>query len=241
MSAPRGDEYAGQTVLITGASKGIGAHLVEHYRARGAWVAGCARSIEPGEDAGGWSAQVDVTDDSAVSGWIRGAYKRRGQIDVLINNAGAASMNHCLLTPTQAIADAVALNCTAAFVAARQATKLMKRRSYGRIVNLTTIAVPMLLEGELSYAASKAALETMTRIMAAEIAPLGITLNLVGPCPVATDLIRGVPRDKMDALIARLPLGKMATVEDVAYAVEVFTRPDAGHLTGQVLYLGGVS
>ncbi len=237
MSGP----YAGQTVLVTGASKGIGAHLVRYFRERGAWVAGCARSIEPAEDEGGWSARVDVTDEAAVGQWIRGAQQRRGQIDVLVNNAGAASMNHSLLTPGSAIRDAVELNCIAGFVASRQAIKVMRRRRYGRIVNLTTIAVPMLLEGELSYAASKAALETMTRIMAAENASLGVTINLVGPCPVETDLIRGVPAEKMDALVARLPLGRMASVDDVAYAVDVFCRPEAGHLTGQVLYLGGVT
>jgi 3-oxoacyl-[acyl-carrier protein] reductase len=117
----------------------------------------------------------------------------------------------------------------------------MRKRGYGRIVNLTTVATPMLLEGELAYAASKAALETATRIMAAELAPFGITCNLVGPCPVDTDLIRGVPKAKMDALLARLPLRTMAEMEDVAYAVEVFARPAAKHLSGQVLYLGGVS
>lgn len=233
--------FAGQTVLITGASKGIGAYLVEYFTARGAWVAGCARSIEPGERDNGLSTRVDVTDEKAVHRWIRDVHRRRGQIDVLINNAGAASMNHSLLTPASAIRDAVELNCIAGFVAARQAVKLMKRRGYGRIVNLTTIAVPMLLEGELSYAASKAALETMTRIMAAEIASTGVTINLVGPCPVPTDLIGGVPQDKMDALVERLPLGRMATVDDVAYAVDIFCRPEAGHLTGQTLYLGGVT
>lgn len=238
MTAPA---YAGQTVLITGASRGIGAHLVEHFAAQGAWVAGCARSMTPAERATGRDSRVDVTDEKAVNAWIRGIHRERGQIDVLVNNAGAASMNHSLLTPSSAIRDAVELNCIAGFTASRQAVKLMKRRSYGRIVNLTTIAVPMLLEGELSYAASKAALETMTRIMAAEVAPFGITINLVGPCPVATDLIAGVPRAKMDALIARLPLGRMASLEDVAYAVDLFCRPQAGHLTGQTLYLGGVT
>ncbi len=233
--------YVDQTVLITGASRGIGAHLVDYFQDRGAWVAGCSRSIDPSESDLGWNTQVDVTDESAVNKWVREVHKRRGQLDVLINNAGAASMNHSLLTPASAIRDAVELNCVAGFTASRQAVKLMRRQKYGRIVNLTTIAVPMLLEGEVAYAASKAALETMTRVMAAEVASMGITMNLVGPCPVDTDLIRGVPKDKMQALIARLPLGRMATLADVAYAVDVFCRPESAHLTGQVLYLGGVS
>lgn len=233
--------FAGQTVLVTGASRGIGAALVEHFRARGAWVAGCARSLVPAEDEQGWSCPVDVTDEAALHAWVGQVWHRRGRIDVLVNNAGAASMNHSLLTPLSALRGSLELNCLAAFCASREVAKRMRRAGYGRIVNLTSVAVPMLLEGELSYAAAKAALETTTRILARELAPFGITCNLVGPCPVDTDLIRGVPRDKMQALLERLPLKRMADVADVAYAVEVFARREAGHLTGQVLYLGGVS
>lgn len=232
--------FAGQVVLITGASRGIGAHLTAHLRGLGAWVAACARSLEE-RDHGeqGWDTPVDVTDEARVVAWIRAVRRRQGRIDVLVNNAGAARMNHSLLTPTSTLRAALELNYLAAFVASREAVKVMKRRSYGRIVNLTTVAVPMLIEGELAYAASKAALETATRVMAREVAGFGVTCNLVGPCPVDTDLIRGVPADKMDALLARLPLRSKASLEDVAYAVEVFARPAARHLTGQVLYLGG--
>jgi len=173
VSAPRDSgagvpqTFAGQSVLITGASRGIGAHLVEHFRARGAWVAACARSSEAFEAETLWSSPVDVTHEPALRDWIRAAHARRGRIDVLINNAGAASMNHSLLTPAQALRDAVELNCIAAFVGTREAAKLMRRAKYGRVVNLTTIAAPMLIEGGLSYAASKAALEKATQILAA--------------------------------------------------------------------------
>lgn len=234
-------DFEGQTVLITGASRGIGAHLVEHFLQRGAYVAGCARSMADVDGDGFESRTVDVTDEAQLCKWVRGVYRRRGRIDVLVNNAGAATMNHSLITPLSAMTRIMDLNCMAAFVASREAATLMRKRKYGRIVNLTTVAAPMLLEGELAYAASKSALETATKIMAAEVASLGITCNLVGPCPVDTDLIRGVPKAKMDALVAKLPLGRMAELEDVAYAVEVFASPRAGHLTAQTLYLGGVS
>jgi 3-oxoacyl-[acyl-carrier protein] reductase len=234
-------EFEGQTVLITGASRGIGAYLVKSFREAGAWVGACARSLEPAEDAQGWHSKVDVTVEAEVREWIRRVHKHRGSIQVLINNAGAASMNAALLTPTSSLRSAVELNYLAAFTASREAAKLMRKERYGRIINLTTIAVPMLLEGELSYAASKAALEAATRIMAAELAPLGITCNLVGPSPVDTDLIRSVPKEKLNALLARLPMKSMAGLEDVAYAVKVFASRQAGQLTAQTLYLGGVS
>jgi len=234
-------EFEGQTVLITGASRGIGAHLAADFRAEGAWVAACARSLEESEDESGWSTPVDVTDEQQVHAWIRQVYKRRGGIEVLINNAGAASMNMALLTPTASARKALELNYLAAFTASREAAKVMRRKKYGRIINLTTIAVPMRIEGEMSYAASKAALEMSTRFMAAEFVPWGITCNLVGPSPVNTDLIRGVPKDKLAALLQRIPKKSMAEMEDVSYAVKVFARRESGQLTGQVLYLGGVS
>ena len=228
-------------MLITGASRGIGAHLRQRFRDQGAWVAACARSMTPAEDEGGWDQPVDVTDEGAVRGWVRGAYRRSGRLDVLINNAGAAQMNHALLTPLSALRGVLELNYLAAFSASREAAKLMRRARYGRIINLSTIAVPLLIEGEMAYAASKAALETATRVLAHELAPMGITCNLVGPSPVDTDLIRGVPAPKLEALLRRFPLGEMASVEDVAYAIEVFARREAGQLTAQILYLGGAS
>ena len=234
-------EFEGQTVLVTGASRGIGAHLAADFRQEGAWVAACSRSMQESEDDQGWSAAVDVTDEKQVHAWIREAYKRRGSIEVLINNAGAASMNMTLLTPTATARKALELNYLAAFSASREAAKVMRKKKYGRIINLTTIAVPMRIEGEMSYAASKAALEMSTRFMAAEFVPWGITCNLVGPSPVDTDLIRGVSKDRLEALLQRIPMKAMAEMEDVSYAVKVFARRDAGQLTGQVLYLGGVS
>jgi 3-oxoacyl-[acyl-carrier protein] reductase len=234
-------DFTGQTVLITGASRGIGAHLVTYFRARGAWVAACARSMEDQSDEGGWNTAVDVTNEKAVYGWIREAYKRRGSIEVLINNAGAAAMNLAVLTPTAAARAALELNYLATFTASREAVKIMRKKKYGRIVNLTTVAVPLLIEGELAYAASKSALDTATRIMASEFAPFGVTCNLVGPSPVDTDLIRGVPKDTLNHLLSRLPLRTMATVDDVAYAVETFAAREASQLTGQILYLGGVT
>ena len=234
-------EFEGQTVLVTGASRGIGAHLVKDFRQRGAWVAACARSMEDTEDEQGWYYPVDVTDEKQLYAWIRAVYKRRGSIQVLVNNAGSASMNIALLTPTKAARAALELNYLASFVASRETAKIMRKERYGRIVNLTTVAVPMLLEGEMAYAASKSALDTATRLMAIEFAGWGITCNLVGPSPVYTDLIAGVPKDKLQDLINQIPLKSMAEMEDVAYAVRTFARRDAGQLSGQVLYLGGVT
>ena len=123
----------------------------------------------------------------------------------------------------------------------REVAKVMSRARTGRIVNFATVATPLNLEGEAGYAASKAAVESLTRVAARELAPLGITVNAVGPTPVMTDLIRSVPREKMDALIATQAIRRMGEPRDVANVIDFFLSPASDFVTGQVVYLGGIS
>jgi 3-oxoacyl-[acyl-carrier protein] reductase len=228
-----------EVVLVTGARKGIGRMLAEHFLARGALVEGCSR------EAAGWEAEgyahhrADVADEAQVKAMVSSIQKRHGRLDVLVNNAGIASMNHAILTPMEMVERIVRTNFTGAFLVCREAAKLMMRRRYGRIVNLTTVAVPMRLAGEAAYAASKAAVETLTKVLARELGELGITCNAVGPTPIDTDLIRGVPRKKIDEIVAALAVKRLGTFEDVANVVDFFVRPESGYVTGQVVYLGG--
>ncbi len=165
--------------------------------------------------------------------------KNFGRLDVLINNAGIASMNHVLLTPLETARRILETNVLGSFLFAREAAKLMKKRSCGRIVNFSSLAVPFKLEGECLYAASKAAVVTMTEVMARELAEYGITVNTVGPPPLKTDLIKNVPEEMMNKLIARQAISRFAEYEDIANAVDFFISPSSGMVTGQVMYLGG--
>jgi 3-oxoacyl-[acyl-carrier protein] reductase len=131
-------------------------------------------------------------------------------------------------------------NVTGTFLLSREAARLMKRHSFGRIVNFSTVAVPLKLEGEAAYVASKAAVERLTAVMARELASFGITVNAIGPGPVDTDLISGVPKGKIAALVARQAIRRMGTVRDIANVLDFFLRPESEFVTGQVLYLGGI-
>lgn len=227
-------------MLITGSRKGIGRALAERYVERGYLVEGCSRDQPDWELDGYRHHRADVTQETEVRTMFSSIRKTHGRLDVLINNAGVASMNHTLLTPMDSARRIMEINFLGSFVVARDAAKLMQRRRYGRIVNMVTIAAPLNLEGEAIYAASKSAVESLTRIMARELGESGITVNAIGPTPIDTDLIRGVPQAKMDALIARLAIKRFGTFDDVANVVDFFIRPESDFITGQIIYLGGV-
>lgn len=230
-----------RVTLITGTRKGIGRHLAEHYLAQGHRVIGCSRQGAADllhERYRHFS--LDVVDERAVLELFASVRKDHGRLDHLINNAGIASMNHSLLTPVETVRRVMDTNLTGAFLFAREAAKIMQKGRYGRIVNFSTVAVALNLEGEAAYVASKAAVEALSRVMARELAAYGITVNAVAPVPIATDLIRAVPKDKIDNLVARQAIRRLGTFEDVTNVVDFFLRPESEFVTGQVLYLGGV-
>lgn len=230
-----------KVMIITGTRKGIGRFLVDHYLQQGYRVAGCSRGAF-GEELDNYRHfELDVADEEAVIKMIGDVAAEWGRIDVLLNNAGIASMNHALLTPLSTVKNIFSTNVFGTFLFAREAAKVMVRRKYGRIVNFATIATPLKLEGEAAYAASKAAVKTYTEIMAKELAPFSITVNAVGPTPVDTDLIRGVPKDKMDALLASQAFDRLGTYEDIANVTDFLTSDKSDFVSAQTIYLGGVS
>ena len=230
-----------KTIVITGTRKGIGKSLAEHYLAEGWQVAGCSRGESSITHANYRHFALDVSDEAAVVKMARALKKEFGGVDALLNNAGIASMNHALLTPVETVNRILSTNVVGTFLFCREMAKLMRGCKAGRIVNFTTVAHPLNLEGEAIYAASKAAVESLTRILAREFAELGITINAVGPTPIKTDLIRGVPEEKMNALIQRQAIRRLGEVRDVINAIDFYLRPESDFITGQVLYLGGVT
>jgi 3-oxoacyl-[acyl-carrier protein] reductase len=227
-------------MLITGTRKGIGRFLAEYYVERGYRVAGCSRTASDFSHPNYRHYEVDVCDEKAVVGMFADVRKAFGGLDVLVNNAGIASMNHFVLTPTSTARRILETNVLGTFSCCREAVKLMIPRGAGRVVNMATVATPLDLEGEAAYAASKAAVVSLTRILAREVGEFGITVNAVGPTPVETDLIRSVAQEKMDALLERQALNRYGTFEDVANVIDFFIKPESGFVTSQVLYLGGV-
>ncbi len=229
----------GDVMLITGARKGIGRFLAEHYAGRGYRVVGCSRQAPDWSCPNCEHVAADVSREEDVKGLLSHIAGRYGRLDVILNNAGIASMNHFLLTPGSTAQKIMETNFTGTFFVCREGARLMMKHRRGRIVNFSTVAVPMTLEGEAVYAASKSAVETFTKVIARELAPCGITCNAVGPAPVETDLIRSVPPEKIRQLVDRLAIKRLGTFQDVANVIDFFIREESAYVTGQILYLGG--
>jgi 3-oxoacyl-[acyl-carrier protein] reductase len=229
-----------KVMLITGTRKGIGRFLAEHFANKGAYVEGCSRSPVDWTLPNYTHHIADVTNERQIKAMFSSIKKRHGRLDIVINNAGIASMNHVLLMPEVTATNIFQTNLIGTFLVCRESAKLMIKQKYGRIINFSTVAVPLQLEGEALYAASKSAVVTFTKILARELAGYGITCNTVGPTPIDTDLIRGVSAEKIGQLVDRLAIKRLGSFEDVANVIEFFIQPESSAVTGQVIYLGGV-
>src|SRR5439155_2642134 len=213
---PLGRRMDAPVTLITGTRIGIGRHLAEHYLRLGHRVVGCSRSPVDWTREGYKHCGTDVADEEGVKAMFSEIRRSYGRLDHLINNAGIASMNHSLLTPTSTVSAILATNVVGTFLLSREAAKLMKRKGYGRIVNFSSVAVPLKLAGEAADVASKSAVVALTHVLARELAEFGITVNCVGPGPLATILIRSVPKQTIDRLLAQQAIPRMGTFDDVA-------------------------
>jgi 3-oxoacyl-[acyl-carrier protein] reductase len=228
-------------VVITGATRGLGLVLAQHYLAGGSEVIGCGRTPSTIEHPRYTHRLVDVTDADEIDDFFDELARRPGKVNALINNAGIASMNALALTPLETARRVMDTNLLGAFSFTRSAIRILRGAESARIVNFTSVAVPLRLEGEAIYAASKAAVETLTKISARELAPFGITCNAIGPSPIKTGLLSGVSDKKLARLIEAQAIRRWAVPEDVVNVVDFFLRPESSMITGQVIYLGGVS
>ncbi len=207
--------------LVTGTSRGLGRALAESLLADGWTVHGFARGAQTLAHPAFRAHAVDVGDEAAVQAAVAAVLAASGRIDLLVNNAGAASMNSLLLTPAKTAETLMRVNYLGAFHCLQAVGKAMVRQRSGLVVNLTSVAVPLALSGEAAYVASKAAVEALTKVAAAELQAHGVRVVAVGLGPVDTDLTRAVGRAQLAALNARIgrPAGTMLA-EAVGFVAE---------------------
>jgi len=224
------------TALITGTSQGLGRALAEKLLADGWNVHGFARGAQTLAHERFTAHAVDVTDEAAVRAAVA-TIAESGRIDLLVNNAGAASMNALLLTPGEVAERLMRVNYLGAFHCLQAVGKVMVRQRAGRIVNVTTVAVPLSLEGEAAYVASKAAVEALTKVAAKELAHSGVIVSAVGFGPIDTALTRAVPKAALAIINDAIGRPQGTTMDQaVDFFMSRLSAPDLK--SGSVEYFG---
>lgn len=240
-------DLAGRVALVTGASRGIGRAIASRLSAQGAVILAAAReqnarAVVDEIRAGGGNAEalaLDVTDAVSADEVVRGALERHGRIDILVNNAGI-TRDQLMLRLKREDWDAVlATNLTSAFTLTQAALKPMIRQRSGRIICISSVVGQSGNPGQANYAASKAGLIGFAKSVALEVASRNITVNVVAPGMIATDMTNALPEKTRDGLIARIPLGRLGAPDDVAAAVCFLASDEAAYITGQVLAVNG--
>ena len=226
------------TALITGTSQGLGLALAERLLADSWTVHGFARGAQTLTHPSFTAYTVDITDELSVRAAVA-TIAESGRIDLLINNAGAAALNAFLLTPGSVAENLMRVNYLGSFHCLQAVGKVMVRQRGGLVVNLTTVAVPLSLEGEAAYVASKAAVEALTKVTAKEFATQGVRVVALGFGPVDTRLTRAVPKAmlaKINDAIGRPEGTTMAQAVD--FILGRISAPDLK--SGSVEYFGTV-
>jgi 3-oxoacyl-[acyl-carrier protein] reductase len=240
-------DLSGRIAIVTGASRGIGRGIAAMLSARGAHVVAAARgdnarAVAEGIVAGGGRAEaaaLDVTEAGAAEALVAATLERHGRIDILVNNAGIAR-DQLMLRMKRDDWDAVlATNLTAAFVLTQAVLKPMIRQRGGRVICISSVVGQSGNAGQANYAASKAGLIGFAKAVALEVASRGITVNVVTPGLIATDMTRAMTESARDEWASKIPLRRLGTPDDIAAAVCFLASDEAAYITGHVLAVNG--
>jgi 3-oxoacyl-[acyl-carrier protein] reductase len=236
----------GEIALVTGASRGIGAAIADELAAQGATVFGTATS-ESGAKAiserlaanGGRGRVLDVNAPGAIEGLVDAIAKESGGLSILVNNAGITRDNLLLRMKEedwQAILDT---NLTSVFRSCKAAMRGMMKARKGRIVNIASVIGVTGNAGQANYAAAKAGIIAFSKSLAKEIGSRGVTVNVVAPGFIDTDMTRELPEDAKNAMLGQIALGRFGAPADIARAVAFLAGPNAAYITGETLHVNG--
>ncbi|MCA1749621.1 MAG: 3-oxoacyl-ACP reductase FabG [Parasphingopyxis sp.] len=238
-------DLSGKTALVTGASGGIGSAIARALAAQGAKVglsgtredALKSVAVEIGGDAA--ILPCDLSDAEAVDGLVPAALEALGQLDILVNNAGITRDNLAMRMKDEEWSDVIRINLEASFRLARACLRPMMKARSGRIISISSVVGATGNPGQANYAASKAGLVGMSKALAQEVASRAITVNCIAPGFIASAMTDELPDAQKEALLGRIPAGKLGEGNDVAAAVVYLASDEAGYVTGQTLHVNG--
>ncbi len=238
----------GQIALVTGASRGLGRAIALELGAQGATVIGTATSaagvakIQKALDAAsiaGLGVALDVTDAAACEALLGEVESKFGGISVLVNNAGITRDNLALRMKDNEWDAVIETNLKAVFRLSKLVMRSMMKARFGRIINITSVVGEAGNPGQANYAAAKAGVAGMSRALAHELGSRNITVNCVAPGFIDTDMTRALPEAQREALLDKIPLGRLGQPEEIAATVAFLASPRAGYITGSTLNVNG--
>jgi len=240
-------DLSGKVAIVTGASRGIGRTVATMLASRGARVVAAARGDNAAStvaeiQAAGKQAELaslEVTDAGSIDAMIAAVLERHSRIDILVNNAGITRDQLMLRMKRDDWDQVIATNLTAAFVCSQAVLKPMLKQRSGRIVNISSVVGQTGNAGQANYAASKAGLIGFSKALARELASRNITVNVVTPGLIDTDMTKAITGKAQVDWASQIPLGRLGTTADVAAAVCFLASDEASYITGQVLAVNG--
>ena len=236
----------GDIALVTGASRGIGAAIADRLASQGATVIGTATS-DSGAQAigdrlaplGGHGRKLDVVDGAEVEALIDAITRQFGPVSILVNNAGITRDNLLMRMKDEEWQSILDTNLTSVYRTSKAVMRGMMRARKGRIINIASVIGVTGNAGQTNYAAAKAGIIAFSKSLAKEIGSRGITVNVVAPGFIDTDMTRALPDAAKESLLGQIALGRLGEAEDIAHAVAFLAGPAAGYITGETLHVNG--
>ena len=240
------DLLKGEIALVTGASRGIGAAIADELAAQGATVIGTATSDSGaaaiGERlaaAGGHGRMLNVTDGASIEALVEAIAKEFGPVSILVNNAGITRDNLLMRMKDEDWNAILDTNLTSVYRTSKAVMRAMMKARRGRIINIASVVGVTGNAGQANYAAAKAGIIAFSKSLAKEIGSRGITVNVVAPGFIDTDMTKALPDAAREGLIGQIALGRLGEPADIARAVAFLAGPSAAYITGETLHVNG--
>lgn len=237
--------YENKTVIVTGANRGVGLFIAEHFIKNGAVVIGLSRNEPKIIDPNYFHFSVDISDPEVISNCFRKEISKGfKKIDILINNAAVMTSQYSMIMPIKNVVDMINTNLLGVFMVSREAVKLMRSTAPSRIINVGSMASSLEPMGDSVYAATKAAIITLANIMAKEFSSMNVTCNTLGITAIDTDMLRShndTAQEKIKGIISSLPIPRLAERDDILNVIDFYASDRSSYITAQTIYLGGIN